>query len=136
MTISVKLIHKLQHCDAEFEDAATIGTVLTHACNTFQQEENETVILSKGRLLERDVLLNVLCTSPKRPVKLMVVHKPSSSTSAFNAGFMRVAAIATVCAQLQKYDDAVRYITLIAERVHCTVLAMVDAHGCWPAHTA
>lgn len=107
MTISVKLIFKLQHCNVEFQDAATIRTVLAYACETFRQDEKETVILCKGRELEHDVQLNTLTTSLARPVKLMVVHKPSKSSSSSQAGFMRVAAVAAMCAGLRKHEDAV-----------------------------
>eukprot|EP00892_Ulva_mutabilis_P000053 jgi/Ulvmu1/10048/UM059_0098.1 len=107
MTVSVKLIYKLQHCDAEFEDAATIGTVLARACEIFAQNEAETIILSKGRFLEHNVQLTSLSTSRTRPVKLMVVHRPSNSQTALPFGFLRVAALAQICKDLPKYDNAV-----------------------------
>lgn len=132
MTISVKLIFKLQHCDVEFENTATVGTVLAHACDTFRQDETQTVILSKGRELEHDVQLNTLSTSPTRPLKLMVVHKPSKSYSSSNTGFMRVAAIANICAELRKHEDAVRFSTPIAEcvqREHLTIVTNMT-HFC------
>lgn len=107
MTIPVKLIFKLQHCDVAFQDGATVRTALAYACETFRQDEKETVILSKGRELEHDVQLNTLLTSLTRPVKLMVVHRPTKSSSSSHAAFMRVAAVAAICADLRKHEDAV-----------------------------
>lgn len=107
MTISAKLIFKLQHCDVEFQDAATVRTVLAYACEKFGQDESETVILSKGRELEHDLQLNTLSTSRTRPVKLMVVHKPTKSSPSSHAAFMRLAPVAAICADLRKYEAAV-----------------------------